>query len=370
MKFRIIFLLIFFVISKITAGTPGSYSGKEFFIDPNVRSSSLGGSGVSALFDNNGIYLNPANLTFCDRNNISFIHTLWLADIRLNYLSLCQKIDNKRTLGFGLQYFDFGVIKHTYILPSNNYYYAGNLNSYGTINTFSYSQKLSELDSSFGFNFKFLYEKLAVKKIKAFFVDFGFLKRINLTESKANFGISIKNIGPKVKYYSVKEKVPIEFNLGFSFDILNNILLSFDVNKSQDNKFGFKTGIEGNFINKLYLRTGYNSLYDIEDALSVGFGLNLDYILLNYSYVPGGEINNVHKFEFAYRFGKPEKEKVEEKKEKIIETEYSRNLRFLKEALLRYDFVLAKYYFNLLFEKQYYTNEVLDLYMDYYNYLK
>lgn len=117
-------------------------------------------------------------------------------------------------------------------------------------------------------------------------------------------GAVIRNLGYQIKPFDTKsEKLPLEFGIGGSYRIEDNINLALDVCRAIDSPFFFGLGVEG-WINKyLALRGGYNSLRrdlatgsgsDILAGFSFGLGVKVSKYQLDYSFTPMLNLGRQH----------------------------------------------------------------------------
>jgi tetratricopeptide (TPR) repeat protein len=305
----IVFILfLFFNTGELLSRSPGDYSGKELFIQPNSRNLSMGGSGVSFAQDNEAIYNNPAALSNSDSYSVSFIFNQWLASIRSSYISFVHPIGKNAVLGYGLQYITYGSIRHTEINESNQPVYLGQKEPYSTTILLSFGQRID--DYALGVTVKYFHQNLVLKSANTFTYDIGAQYNFIMYDKSAVAGFAIRNIDGRLRYISKSEKIPFEIVAGISVDMNDFFLVSLELNKSQDNNFGIKPAVELNFHNIVYLRAGINTLYDVSKGLSFGAGFEHNDISFNYAYVSGGKISNLNNIEISYKFGGIKKEQV------------------------------------------------------------
>ena len=110
-----------------------------------------------------------------------------------------------------------------------------------------------------------------------------------------------------------KFDLPLLFRFGISADVIkentSRLTLDIDAVHPNDHTEYVNSGIEYAWNETIYIRTGYNSLFekDSEKGLTAGFGLNyrivdLVKIKLDYAYQDYGRLKDVHYFSVGINF--------------------------------------------------------------------
>ena len=110
-----------------------------------------------------------------------------------------------------------------------------------------------------------------------------------------------------------KFDLPLLFRFGLSADLIKDessrLTTSIDAIHPNDHTEYLNTGAEYSWKEIIYLRAGYNSLFeeDSEKGLTLGFGLNyrivdLVKIKLDYAYQDFGRLKDVHYFSVGINF--------------------------------------------------------------------
>ena len=98
--YRLLFIVVFLCSTPVQATTNVGTAGAQFLkIGPGARVDSLGGAFGALANDVTTIYWNPAGLSQIKELSFSDTHTIWLADIRYNYLAFATPIEQVGTLG-------------------------------------------------------------------------------------------------------------------------------------------------------------------------------------------------------------------------------------------------------------------------------
>jgi hypothetical protein len=221
-------------------------------ISPDAKAGGIGDQGVATEADANSMHWNVGKLAMAPKDmSITVSYTPWLRqlvpDINLAYLGFYKKIGNRTTIGGSVRYFSLGDITFTDINGNT----IGNYNP----NEFSIdagaSLKLSEYWSG-GVAFRFIYSNLtlgqnvqgqATNAGLAGSGDVGFFyqngdKKLFGKPITWRFGVSITNIGNKIKYSDAQAEgdfIPINLRLGTSntieIDDYNKLTLSVELSK-------------------------------------------------------------------------------------------------------------------------------------------
>ncbi|REK05296.1 MAG: hypothetical protein DWQ44_11755 [Bacteroidetes bacterium] len=221
-------------------------------IAPDSRAGGMGDYGVATSPDANSIHWNPAKLAFADKAyGFSLSYTPWLRalvnDINLAYVSGYKKLKNDQAFGASLLYFSLGNIDFT----DDNAVKTGSFNPNEWALDVAYSRKLGE-NFSGGLALRYIYSNLtggitianntisthAGTSVAADLAAY-YRSPIELSGKDAQlaFGLNISNIGSKISYTDTESKdfIPTNFRFGTNLlvelDDYNSIGFGADVNK-------------------------------------------------------------------------------------------------------------------------------------------
>ncbi len=280
-------------------------------IPVGVRASSVGGGYTAVLGDLFSSFYNPAGSVGLSRG-FSFMHNIHFSDIsqyvfvygfkpsflkgKNNYLSLSLNYLNYGSLDRRSGFYETDPYNPS---PVEGSFKARDIAFMG-----SYSFKIS--DVNFGINLKYINQLIDDKSADGFALDIGGIKRINVKGRDFNVGLSVLNIGPKLKMVSDSYPLPLAFKFGVLKEYRSSFF-SFDVVKYRDNYPFLIAGFENKIKQYLYLRLGYRyRIYGNELGFWSGFssGLGFDYnnISFGYSLTPYGELGYSHKIELSIRY--------------------------------------------------------------------
>jgi hypothetical protein len=293
-------ILTVLLCSSTYAGDGVGSSAMEFLnIGVSARSAATGGA-FSAVSDGPvSAYYNPAGLSRADNFQLAGMHSEWFQDLRYEYIGLALPVGGGGGLGLSFSYLNFGDIEGY----SETGVPTGNVSAYDMAATFSYGHRISS-DLSIGLGIKAIGEKLDNADA------FGFAGDVGLQYRFGNYlgGLSLMNIGPKIKYETSSSPLPTTINAGISYlpfggnlGFLAGAAIPFSGDPS------FKVGLEYIYQDLMVLRSGYdfqNSL-DSKNGLSFGGGLNLSSHSLDYAYNINNLMGGTHQISFVFRFGQP-----------------------------------------------------------------
>ena len=126
-------------------------------------------------------------------------------------------------------------------------------------------------------------------------LDMGFSQKIN---SKLNLGVSVKNVNaPKLS--KSESSLARSVRIGTSFTVDDNVLLIAEYQKEENQVPVYRIGSEIEILSDQYLRIGVTSN---PSSFSMGFGLRLDRIDINYSFKTHPYLEASQFFSFGYNF--------------------------------------------------------------------
>ena len=278
----------------------GSTTAQFLKLGIGAHSAGMGNAVTTVSNGTEAIYWNPANLNCIDKKELSFSHAIWFEDVNYEWLSFALPTAEYGVFGLGMQYVSYGSIDKI----DNQQISDGSISPLDMALYLSYANFSGKLD--FGLNLKYIYSKIE-KSASAIALDLG--TKYNLTDKTA-IGAALTNFGTEMKFDKETEALPLLFKIGASHYIINDWLVSLDLNFPNDNEiyvnFGTQYGIEIADNLNFALRVGYEGRNkDVPgfNWINLGFGLEyLDYVF-DYAFVPYGDIGMTHRFSFSIKFG-------------------------------------------------------------------
>jgi hypothetical protein len=187
--------LLTFAGNKDRSGQAGA---SELLINPWARSSGWGGVNVANSFGLESIYTNVAGLAFTKKTELIFSNTQWLkgSEIGINNFGFSQKVGESSVLGVTVMTMSFGDLPITTTeLPEGG---IGTFSpTYMNINV-AYAKAFSNSIYG-GFNFKIISESISDVGAQGVAIDAG-IQYVTGEKENIHFGISLKNVGPTMKF--------------------------------------------------------------------------------------------------------------------------------------------------------------------------
>jgi hypothetical protein len=313
----------------------GQAGGTELLINPWARSSGWGGANTASCRGLESQFLNVAGTAFTKKTELLFTHTEWLVgtDIKISSFGITQKVGSTGVLGLGIMAMNFGDIDITTVdLPE------GGIGTYSPqfINIgLSYAKAFSD-NIYGGLLIRGITEAISDVRARGIALDAG-IQYVTGKWDHIKFGISLRNVGPKMKFQgdglsfktplpnggsgtmTVEQRsepfeLPSMVNIGGSYDIyfskdttnmkMHRLTLAGNFESNSFSKDMFKIGAEYGFKSWLMVRAAYSLEQDIlkkEDRTNVYTGPSAGFTLE----LPFGKSGSTFALDYSYRFTDP-----------------------------------------------------------------
>lgn len=299
----------------------GTAAGTFLKIGVGARPVAMGEAFVAVANDPSTIYWNPAGLAGLPRNEVTFSHTEWPADVNYEFAAAVlpsAKVGGVVGIQLGALYTDIDETDE--------------LHPYGTGRTFTYTDFVGGLSYArrftdkllIGATAKYVHENLGLDvggtTVNNFLVDVGSIYYVGYGSLRvgvalANFGPDFKPSGEYSSPYTGEQREydsfnpPTLFRFGLAWEPVDNpqlrITTAAEVTQPADNEQEFKLGLEGTVRQALSLRAGYNSNADAIQW-SAGAGAYVDVgskrCTADYAYSDGGLLGAIHRLSLGVRF--------------------------------------------------------------------
>lgn len=313
----------------------GTTAAQFLKIQVGARAIGMGGAYVALSNDAMAAYWNPAGLTEPgSTGTVSFVHTNWLADTYFNFASITFHAGSFGTLG--LSFTSLGMsdmeVRTEFEPEGTGEFFSALDMSIGL----SYAKSLTDR-FSLGLTAKYIHQQIWHMTASTIAFDIGLLFRTDF--DWLTLGISIANFGPKLQYagkdvfinydYTANEfgdsenifanlqtdswDLPLLFRFGLAFEILNDehnqLLATIEARHPNDNSENISLGAEYGFMQRFFLRGGYQALFekDSEKGLTAGAGFiyylnSSTKLIVDYAFAEWNRLNNVHHFSIQFYF--------------------------------------------------------------------
>jgi len=299
------------------SGTAG-FQFIKISVDP--RSAAMGNSATADAIDGSSLYWNPALAVQVKKSQVFISHSAYFIDIAKDYFGYIQKFKYV-AIGVSLQYLNSGDITET-----------TEFQPYGTGRKFrtihysagvTLSQRLTDL-FSYGLTVHYLDERIEEVESKTGAVDLGFFYRVGDTGLRFavglnNFGFDTKPKGKTVRptlngnvtetnFKSVS--LPTTFILASALDVIRNdkmsLMFTGQLTNPSDNSERFSIGAEYGFLNRFFLRGGYQFGVDEIKYPSGGVGVNVPFeshnLGVDYGFTNYENLGNIHRLALKITF--------------------------------------------------------------------
>ncbi|MFZ0452449.1 MAG: PorV/PorQ family protein [Ignavibacteriaceae bacterium] len=302
----------------------------KFNVGP--RAIGMGGAYTAISDEITAMYWNPGGTANIQSNEAFFDHTILYADIRHDYAAIASNLSGFGTVGAFVSVLsmdEMAVRTEEEPTGTGEYFDAGAI-----VIGLNYARFLTD-NFSIGFNIKYINESIWHMTSTGFGVDVGTLYKIpvlnelRIAASVSNFGTKMQLAGRDIikllpsgagdqnlintNLELGKYDLPLLFRFGVSSDIVKSqssrITAAVDAIHPNDHTEYINTGMEYSWNEIVFMRIGYNSLFekDSEKGLTFGFGINykiadLVKVGLDYAYQDFGRLSNVQYFSFMIAF--------------------------------------------------------------------
>ena len=326
-------------------------AGAQFLkIGPGARVDSLGGAFSAIANDVTTIYWNPAGLSQLERLSFSDTHTIWLADVRYNYLAFAIPVEHVGTLGASVTFLNVPDTEITTLAQPDGtgLWYS----AWDTAVSLAYARELYHEESgarlSIGINTKYIHQQIHRESANGVAIDVGTLyhtgwRSLRIGMSFSNFGPEMRFSGPDLKtgaeeagderyadYHpypdttnpsrkaeleTIEYPLPTNFRIGIAYDLIDNemnlLTIALDGNHPNDNSERLNFGLEYWYRKMAAIRAGYKlrlgpDRLDDEEGITLGFGTHLKFsktmLSLDYAYADFGHLQNAHRLSLGLKF--------------------------------------------------------------------
>lgn len=270
----------------------GQAGASELLINPWSRSTGWASANMATSRGLESQFLNVAGTAFTRKTEVMFSHTKWLkgTDININAFGFTQRVGESGVIGLGVMSMDFGKIPITTTqLPEGG---IGTFNPSFVNIGLSYAKEFSNSIYG-GLTVKAVNEAIADVKAQGVALDAG-IQYVTGKTKNVKFGISLKNVGPPLKYSgnglnqtavipvtnskggntqltlsqrNTPFELPSQLNIGGAVDLftskdtavktIHRLTIAASFTSNSFSKDGFQGGVEYGFKTYFMVRGGY-----------------------------------------------------------------------------------------------------------------
>lgn len=259
----------------------GQSGASELLINPWARSSGWGSVGTACTRGLEAMYTNIAGTAFTAKTELIFSHTIYLkgTGVGINTFGLTQKVGATGVIGLAVMSMSFGDIPVTTVdKPEGG---SGTFTPNLTNINISYSKMFSNSIYG-GLNIKVITNRIANLSASGIAIDAG-IQYITGKNENIMFGISLKNVGPRMKFggdglsfrgqipsssslSTVQQRaadfeLPTSLNIGVAYDAKlaerHHLIIAANFSSNSFAKDQYTVGLEYKMMEYLMLRGSY-----------------------------------------------------------------------------------------------------------------
>jgi hypothetical protein len=324
-------IVISFAVDAQTLKT-GTTAGQVLKINVGPRAIGMGGAFTASTGDLSSLYWNPGGVAGISGSEAAFYHADLYADVKHEFAAFATNLQDFGVVGVFVNVLSMDEMKvRTIEKPEGT----GELFRAGALVVgLNYAKNLTN-NFSIGFNAKYINEYIWNMSAAGVAVDIGTLYRIpvlnelRIAASISNFGTKMKLAGRDVLVITPSGAsdanllnsnleldefdLPLVFRFGLAADVIKMdehvLSVGVDAVHPNDHTEYINTGLEYAWNDLLFIRGGYNSLFEEESekGLTLGFGINYKIgsflgIKLDYAYQAFGRLTNIQYFSVGIKF--------------------------------------------------------------------
>ena len=290
-------------------------------IESGIRGISMGGSQAASGRGMTGVHYNPASIAFIKGSEVFYSKSYYLAGISHNTLAYGTRLTPTDYFGLHLFYLNSGDMDVT-----TESYPDGTGETFTVMNIslrLTYGRQLTDR-LRVGGALKYIREDIFTAYMQSFVFDLG--SNFDTGIYGIILGMSVSNFGPDVQFHGegleivvsdttardgklskiTKEfSVPLTFRLGLQKDIwdddANRLMICIDAINPIDYTVYGGLGVEYSWRDIAFVRGGTRLFHDT-GGLSLGGGIKIRGIMVDYAYVNYGILNETHQFGISMEF--------------------------------------------------------------------
>ncbi len=301
------------LIPNLGGQRTGTSSFQFLKIGTNARGTGMGETFVAVSDDISSLNYNPAGLVLSNENGVSFTHTQWFVDTRIENIGGVYHFGSN-AIGLSvtsLRTEDMKVTTEYQQEGTGDYFRFSDL-SIGL----TFAKKMTD-QFSFGATVRYVEENLGLLKMRTVVGDLATYYKTGLGTSR--FAVMISNFGGQVSPSGSVDLIggrtvnnfqsfppPTVFKVGFAFEPWmnerNRVTASIQLNSPNDNAENFSVGAEYAYKDFLYVRGGYKFNVDAETfsaGTGVKFPISFSKAILDYSVANYGDLGFTHRISLS-----------------------------------------------------------------------
>jgi hypothetical protein len=267
---------------------------------------------VSPFIDDaTSIYWNPAGLARMESKEVSLSYNSYFEDTAQQFVGYGHPTEHG-TFGVGFTMFGVKDIEKRSVDGDADAPDLGSFDTRDLAASFGWGNKRDMGSGAlrYGAALKYISSDLEVESAATGAVDLGSAYEFGSEESKFYVSAALLNLGGELKFDEEGDPLPLNFKPGVAWrkDVgrMGNVIAALDADMLLNDGVALvQPGVEWNVHPMFSLRSGYQIGRD-EDAgsgFAAGVGFRMSGLMLDYAFVPYGELGDTHRMSVGYRFG-------------------------------------------------------------------
>jgi hypothetical protein len=291
--FLLFFLFIggFSVFEAVASDKEGT-SGLSFLkFGMGAKAVGMGEAFTAESGEVTSAWWNPAGLSGIKGIQVSFTHDQWFQDITVEHFAAALNF-GKNTLGLNLSMVKVPDIQ---VREGPTEEPIAWFDAHDVDFSLCFAGDIKK-KIALGLSAKWLYEKIDIHSASGLGFDLG---GIYSPLEKLKFGLSVLNLGFKMKFEKEKFYLPTQYKVGVNYliekkNLNSDFTFGLDLVKPRDDEVKIHLGGEYGLYRTLEIRLGYQGGYDEKD-FSFGLGAKFKKYSIDYGYLPyKSNLGNVH----------------------------------------------------------------------------
>ena len=291
------------------AGTTGFASLKIVY---SARAMAMGQSLTALAKNPDGVHFNPASIMKIDGNEVGTTYSNYFLDAQGGQMQYLWPKNRFTAWGFALKYMNMGSFDRTEVDQNGDLIDTEDtFGAYNLIASASVAKYLSDA-IDVGGTLKVVYDQIDDSSASAVLLDLGLMHHPD--NEKVKVGVSVRNLGAQLSYYSedkYKEKLPLTFTAGISYQANSHILANLEVGKASGENIVAKLGGEYALTPALALRAGFRTnagdgynggSFAFLSGLSFGAGWKWRNYRVDYGMTSYGDLGLINQLSLCYEF--------------------------------------------------------------------
>jgi hypothetical protein len=273
----------------------GTTAAQFLGISVGARAIAMGSAYVASTTDVSSLYWNPGAIIQADKSEFNFTNTQWLVGTKFRWFGLMLNLDGENALGLSLTQLNYGEEEVTTVTSPEGT--GENWSAQDIAVALSYARRLTDR-FSIGASAKYINQSIYNETASNLTFDLGLLyttefNGLRIGMSMSNFGgdlqLSGRDLlnqvdidpgnagGNKTLVANLKTdawSMPLLFRVGVAMDVIKNDMfratVGLDGLRPSDNALSANVGAELAYQEMVFLRGGYKSFYNDQDAFSRG----------------------------------------------------------------------------------------------------